>query len=95
TCGAIYIGDRETEFCTAASLGIGANLDQIPSACRNTNYFSYGISGTGNGSGAAIFTATRCVTPNGKAPGATAALTLILTTAYNTGSDVWSGTGSY
>ncbi len=89
TCGAIYIRDRVTTGCTALTLGIGTANDMIPSACRTTNYFRYGISGTG-ATGAATYTATRCST-GGKTPNAVSDGTLQLATTYNTGADTWSG----
>jgi len=75
---------------TASDVGIGTSTDQIPSACRNTHYFSYGIAGSGSSMTA---TANRC-TASGKTPNGTTG-TLTLTTNFEDGSDVWGGTGGY
>jgi prepilin-type N-terminal cleavage/methylation domain-containing protein len=77
-----------------ASLGIGSATDQIPSQCRNTNYFSYGAAQNTGNTGVDI-TATRCTGTNGKQPGAQTALTLILNSTFTTGVDTWGGSGGY
>ena len=75
---------------TASDVGIGTGTDQIPSTCRATHYFTYGIAGGGSTMTA---TANRCTT-GGKAPQGTTG-TLILTTNFDNGYDNWSGTGGY
>jgi prepilin-type N-terminal cleavage/methylation domain-containing protein len=84
-CGATQMSDISTAACAVPA--------GVPTSCTNTNYFSYGISGTATTT-TAIFTATRCIA-SGKSPNGAAANTLILTTVYTTGSDTWSGTGGY
>jgi type IV pilus assembly protein PilE len=84
-------GNSITGFGNAQA-GIGANADQIPSACRTTNYFSYTI--TSAAEPTLTVTATRCVA-GGKAPDASSALTLTLTTNFTSGADTWAGTGGY
>jgi len=80
-----------TPFTTALA-GIGTSTDQIPSSCRTTHYFSYAVSSpTADG---ITITATRC-TAGGKTPNNSAAGTMVLTTDFGTGSDVWTGTGGY
>lgn len=69
-----------------------ADPDRIPSACATTHYFSYTV--TSATATTLTATATRCIA-SGKVPNATAALTLILTSDFSTGSDIWSGTGGY
>lgn len=78
---------------TVAIAGVGTANDQIPSACRASHYFSYSIAGTT--ATALKTTATRCGATGrgGASPAATR--TLILTTTYPAGTDVWSGTGGY
>jgi prepilin-type N-terminal cleavage/methylation domain-containing protein len=93
TCAGSYIQDRSVAGCTNAALGIGTNSDQVPSACRATNFFSYGAVATGTN--IITFTATRCTGTNGKQPGGSAALTLTLGTDYSAGADTWGGTGGY
>lgn len=77
---------------TNTRAGIGAQTDQIPSACRPTHYFSYAI--TSANSNQIVATATRC-TAGGKLPQAQSAYTLILTTNFETGTASWTGTGGY
>jgi prepilin-type N-terminal cleavage/methylation domain-containing protein len=76
----------------ATPAGIGTNVDQIPSACRGTHYFSYAVSGAGTD--AVTLTATRC-TASGKTPQASTAFTLVLTSDMSSGADTWAGTGGY
>ncbi len=79
---------------TTADAGIGVAADQIPSACVATNYFSYAITSPVAGD-TLVATGTRCVGVAGKQPGASAALTLILTSNFAAGTDTWTGTGGY
>jgi len=77
---------------TSGLAGIGTSNDQIPSACRGTHYFNYAVSSpTADG---ITITATRC-TSGGKTPDNSSAGTMVLTTDFGTGSDVWTGTGGY
>jgi prepilin-type N-terminal cleavage/methylation domain-containing protein len=71
---------------------IGTGVDNIPSACAGTHYFSYS-SGTPADPTITI-TATRCTT-GGRTPQGLTAGTLILTTNITSGVDAWSGTGGY
>lgn len=80
-------------------LTIGGDLDQIPGPaatdCQASHWFWYqqavAVAGT-----SLIFTATRCVAANpGKVPDGISALTLILTSNFNTGVDTWTGGGNY
>lgn len=77
---------------SALQVGIGANIDQIPSSCRPTHYFSYAYAPSGTDSFTA--TATRCVDGGKKPQGATAG-TLTLTTDFAAGTDNWGGSGGY
>lgn len=88
-CAAYYM-ERAT-IPANADVGIGTALDQTPSACRSSHYFSYGISGV---SPSVTITGTRCVAL-GKEPQRPGSLTLILTSNLNTGDDAWTGTGGY
>jgi prepilin-type N-terminal cleavage/methylation domain-containing protein len=72
-----------------ANLGIGTGADQVPSACRASNYFSYGAAQT-TGNNGVIITATRC-TASGKSPNASVAGTLNLTSDFAANTDVWAG----
>jgi prepilin-type N-terminal cleavage/methylation domain-containing protein len=72
--------------------GIGTSTDQIPSDEKNTNYFSYTI--TSATAAGFVATATRNGS-SGKAPPGVATNTLILTTDFTAGTDVWSGSGGY
>jgi len=93
TAGAGYRLQQGTcaGFSTALA-GIGTNADQIPSVCRTTHYFRYGISGV-NADGFTV-TATRC-TAGGKTPDNSTAGTMTLVTNFTTGADTWGGTGGY
>ncbi len=93
TCAALYIQDKSVAGCSNAALGIGTNADQIPSACRVTNFFSYGAAATGTN--LVTYTSTRCAGTNGKQPGGVGSLTLTLATDYSAGTDAWSGSGGY
>ncbi len=85
-------GNLNSPAFTSALAGIGTATDQIPSACRVTHYFNYAVSNpTANG---ITITATRC-TAGGKTPNNSSAGTVILTTDFTAGTDVWSGTGGY
>jgi len=76
---------------TQANIGTGA--DQIPSACAETHYFSYAVSG--QSLDGLTITATRCGA-TGKGPATpSAGDTLILTINFTTGADTWTGTGNY
>jgi type IV pilus assembly protein PilE len=82
---------------TNDAVGIGANAGQIAIACNAAApstgyYFSYAVVGSATGF---VGTATRCTALNGKQPGGPAALTLTLTTNFQTGTDSWAGTGGY
>jgi prepilin-type N-terminal cleavage/methylation domain-containing protein len=77
--------------------GIGDGTDQIPEDCTGTHYFEYDVDETISSADAAqefLAEATRC-TSGGKPPHASEQFTLNLTTNFNTGSDVWDGTGGY
>jgi len=75
-----------------AVAGIGADADQMPSVCRPSHYFSYGIATADT-----VLTATAIRCGAGGRSGASAAVgrTLILTTTYPAGTDAWTGTGGY
>jgi type IV pilus assembly protein PilE len=87
-----YMENQSLDTFSNAYAGIGAAVDQIPSACRGTNYFSYNVAGAG-GSGLTV-TATRC-TGGGKTPDASTAFFLTLTSDFATGSDVWTSDFGY
>lgn len=78
---------------TNANVGIGTAIDQIPSACTTTHWFSYN---TAVAEPTITITATRCGA-TGKAPagGASAGNTLTLISNLTTGTDAWGGTGNY
>jgi prepilin-type N-terminal cleavage/methylation domain-containing protein len=75
-----------------AAAGIGATAELIPSACRPTHYFLYTV--TSAVEPTLVTTATRC-TVGGKIPDSPTALTLILTSNFGAGTDIWTGTGGY
>ena len=85
---------NDTNNCDAAFLNLGNTAGtSIPTGgCLGTNYFQYGAASPATNTLA--MTATRC-TAGGKQPNGGAALTLVLTSNYATGSDVWTGTGNY
>jgi prepilin-type N-terminal cleavage/methylation domain-containing protein len=96
-CAAIYMGDNETENCTASALGLGNDGTGIlipNTTCAATHYFTYDVDDTGDGLDTITITATRC-TEGGKSPQAATANTLTLTTDYGAGTDVWSTSGGY
>ena len=72
--------------------GIGTADDQIPSSCRTSHYFSYGISATAT---TLTATATRCGAAGRGGNSPAAGRTLILTTTLPAGTDAWSGSGGY
>jgi prepilin-type N-terminal cleavage/methylation domain-containing protein len=85
---------------TPAAVGIGnvaGNIAACPCAAAapsTSYYFCYLIAQNATNNGF-VGTATRCVGANGKQPGGPAANTLILTTNFAAGTDVWGGTGGY
>ena len=79
---------------TAQMAGIGGGDDQIPDACSTKHYFSYSLLVNPVVGDKLEAKATRC-TAGGKAPQASAGFTLILTSDFTAGTDVWSGTGGY
>lgn len=94
-CAAYYLEQSNTSMCNNTGLRIGSTTsDQVPSACANTHYFSYAVSGTGAATTGATFVATRC-TANGKSPQGKAANTLQLITDFSNGGDTWGGSGGY
>lgn len=72
--------------------GIGVADDQIPSACRASHYFSYGIATTAT---TLTATATRCDATGRGGLSPASGRTLTLVTTYPAGTDVWGGTGGY
>jgi type IV pilus assembly protein PilE len=86
-------GSLQVPAFTAQLANIGVAADQIPSACRLSHYFSYGISVGGVSS--LTITATRCVA-GGKTPNSSAgALTYVLSPDLSAGTDTVTGTGGY
>jgi type IV pilus assembly protein PilE len=85
-------GSLQSPAFSAALANIGASGDQIPSACRTSHYFRYGIVVTGASS--LTITATRC-TAGGKTPDNAAATTYVLTSDLAAGTDTVGGTGGY
>ena len=82
-------GGSDPSFSNARA-GIGTTASgMIPAACSLSHYFSYGVA---VGASTVAATASRC-TAAGKVPNASGALSLVLTSNLNTGSDTWSGTG--
>lgn len=71
---------------------IGTLGDQIPSACRASHYFSYGVASTAT---TATITATRCTTTLGKGGVGGPTGSLLLTSDMSTGADTWGGTSGY
>ncbi|MFH1698574.1 MAG: prepilin-type N-terminal cleavage/methylation domain-containing protein [Candidatus Omnitrophota bacterium] len=90
-CAAMYMGSKVIGDCTAGSLGMGTTSDLVPTACRTSHYFSYGVGTAGT---TVTFTATRCTTTS-KQPGAATSTTLTLATDFSAGTDTWAGTGAY
>lgn len=85
-------GSLQTPAFGVAQANIGAAADQIPSACRTSHYFRYGIAVTA--ADALTITATRC-TAGGKTPDAATASTYTLTATLSSGVDQAGGTGNY
>ncbi len=79
-------------FSDQALLGIGLSNDQAPSSCRQSHYFTYGS--VQSGTAGITFVATRCTT-GGKTPQYTAANTLFLISALDTGIENWTSAGQY
>jgi prepilin-type N-terminal cleavage/methylation domain-containing protein len=73
-------------------LNLGTDMDDIPTTCRASHYFTYSFS-TGTIS-TFTSTATRC-TSGGKDPQSAQAGTLILTSDLSADTDTWGGTGGY
>jgi len=92
-----YLEYNSTQGITAAVLGIGPADDQVPSAARASHYFYYSVTVPPLPSTDVVFTATRsgATGRGGLSPAGTAARTLILTTTFPAGTDVWGGTGGY
>jgi prepilin-type N-terminal cleavage/methylation domain-containing protein len=95
SCAAKFMETGKTSDCTGALLNLGGDPGNIPSSCKSTNFFNYSAD-AGAGDADIVFTATRCKT-GGKSPDftGTTAGTVVLTTNYTAGSDVWSSTGGY
>jgi len=89
-CAGFYMG-KDANDCTAANLGIGTGTDLVPSACRSSHYFSYGVASAAS---AATFTATRC-TASGKAPNHGTAHTVTLAVDYGAGTDTYTSAAGY
>ena len=89
-CASQYMGSTATD-CTAGNLGIGTGTDLIPSACRSSHFFSYGVASTAS---AATFTATRC-TASGKTPNHGTAHTVTLAVDYGAGTDTYTSAAGY
>lgn len=75
-----------------ARAGIGTADDQIPSGCRLSHYFSYGISTAG---AVLTSTATRCGASGRAGDNPASGRTLTLATTFPAGTDTWGGTGGY
>lgn len=87
----IYMEQGTGTGLTVDMVGIGTALDQSPSACRSSHYFSYGIAAAAT---TPTFTATRCAA-GGKTPNDPGARTLTLASDLSSGLDTWGGTGAY
>jgi len=90
-CAGIYQANQNANECTAANLGIGTNIDQIPNACTATmrsHYFRY--IATPNDPDI-VLRAVRCEGNNGKQPGGPAGTNreLNLTAEMDTGNTTW------
>ena len=102
-CAGFFMRDVETLLCDADNLGIGADIPGpvVGTDCESSHYFTYAISATGLGLDTATFTATRCIDAGlgdgGKAPDSTSATrgTVVLTTDFGAGTDVWTSTGGF
>lgn len=83
-----------TGFPASPAANLGVSVDQIPSGCRTSHYFSYGVA-CGSATACTI-TATRCGAA-GKVPSGGPAVgnTLTLGIDMSTGVDNWGGTGNY
>jgi prepilin-type N-terminal cleavage/methylation domain-containing protein len=85
---AYWLANGQMTGISDRDLNIGTSMDQIPSACASTHYFSYSWSICA--SATVCLTATRCTT-GGKVPQGPSALTLMLTSNQQTGVATWSG----
>lgn len=83
--------DAAEDVFDNANAGVGAG---IPAVCAATHFFSYAVTEPGTTGDTLVVTATRC-TAGGKNPNNGVAGTLILTSDFGAGSDVWAGTGGY
>lgn len=68
--------------------GIGTLGDEIPSACAESHYFSYGIATAEH---VLTATATRCGAGGRGGANSAEGKTLVLTTTFPEGTDVWAG----
>jgi prepilin-type N-terminal cleavage/methylation domain-containing protein len=95
-CAPIWISTASTAGCTSGALGIGTATNNVPSACRVTNYFSYLISTAGAGN-AISFRAVRCAAgQGGKQPDGNNAGTLTLNLDYTGATaDAFVGAGGF
>ena len=89
-CLGFYMG-KDANDCTAANLGIGTGTDLVPSACRSSHFFSYGVATT---TSTATFTATRC-TSSGKTPNHNTAHTVTLAVDFAAGTDTYTSAAGY
>ncbi len=91
-------GSLPANTLTEAMVGVGDVAGQIAKTCAaaapSTSYY-FGYAVTQVAVDTMVATATRCVGAVGKQPGGPAATTLVLTSNFATGSDVWTGTGGY
>jgi prepilin-type N-terminal cleavage/methylation domain-containing protein len=93
-CAPIWMDTASAAGCTVGSLGIGTNANNVPSACRATNFFSYSIPAVGTAN-TISFVATRCAA-GGKAPQGNAAGTLTLNLDYSGATaDAYVGAGGF
>ena len=89
-----YMEWGSTTGMPANLLGLGTQQDQVPTVCRGSHYFSYGIAG--NADPEIGFGATRCITGSaGKPPNSSVAFRLALTTNFLTGADTWTTDAGY
>jgi prepilin-type N-terminal cleavage/methylation domain-containing protein len=91
-CNSLAASDSCAAFDNTMA-GIGTDADMIPETCRNTHYFTYSVSISGTDT--LVGTATRCAAGGKGGPSTSGGKTLVLTTTYPGGTDIWGGTGGY
>lgn len=91
---AYYLDNGTRNGMTNGDLNMGTSLDQLPTACRSSHYFSYSLDNISGGDPQTLLNAYRC-TSGGKTPNVSTGYAIQFFYYPDSGTQFWDCNSSY